>query len=72
LYAAAWTKLLETAKPTDRAEVHQTLARWRDGPDLAGLRDPDALDRLPPAERRECRAPWNNLDALLKGVPTPR
>jgi serine/threonine-protein kinase len=69
---AAWTKRLEAAKPTDRAEVRRTLARWRADPDLAGLRDPAALERLPPAERQECRALWRDLEALLGPTPPSR
>jgi serine/threonine-protein kinase len=69
---AAWTKRLETAKPTDRAEVRKTLARWREDPDLAGLRDPSALEKLPPAERQECLALWRGLDALFKRVQASR
>ena len=53
---AAWTKRLEAAKPADRAEIRKALPRWREDPDLAGLRDPDALNRLPPAERQQWRA----------------
>jgi serine/threonine-protein kinase len=50
----------------DRFLVQKTLSRWRTDPDLAGLRDPEALDRLPPDERQECAALWGNIDALLK------
>jgi hypothetical protein len=39
---------------------------WREDLDLAGLRDPDALAKLPPTERQECRTLWNDLDALLQ------
>jgi Flp pilus assembly protein TadD len=62
----AWAKKLESGREEDRAEVQKTLARWRKDPTLAGLRDPDALEKLSPAERQECRTLWSNLDALLK------
>jgi serine/threonine-protein kinase len=55
--ALAWLRL-EAAKPTDRAEARKALARWREDPDLAGLRDADALEKLPPAERQEWRILW--------------
>ena len=32
---------------------------------LIGLRDPNALDKLPPAERQECRTLWRDLDVRL-------
>ena len=64
----AWMKRLEAAKPAERAEAQKALARWREEPDLAGLRDAQALDKLPPAERQECRALWSDLDAQLERV----
>ena len=62
----AWTKKLQNTSPADRAKLQQALARWRTDADLAGLRDSDALDKLPEAERQECRKLWTDLDALLK------
>ena len=53
---ALWTRGLGNGPPADRVLVAQKLAHlWAD-PDLAGLLDQEALDRLPPAERQECRA----------------
>ena len=69
---AAWKKWLEAATPADRAEAQKPLARWRENPDLAGLREPEALDKLPPAERQECRALWSDLDAQLKRARAPK
>src|SRR5262249_13273931 len=37
----AWTKQLESGLGVDPALVHKMLARWRQDPNLAGLRDPD-------------------------------
>jgi hypothetical protein len=44
------------------------LTHWRTDPDLAGLRDPDAHDRMPPAGSEECRNILSDLDALLNRV----
>jgi eukaryotic-like serine/threonine-protein kinase len=63
---AVWAKRRQAAKPTDRGEVPKALARWRDDPDLAGLRDPDALNRLPPAERQEWRVLWQKAAEVEK------
>ena len=41
-------------------------------PDPAGLRDPGALERLPPAERQACHALWRDLEARLAATPPPR
>src|SRR5260221_9257084 len=62
----AWAHLLERDPEAAGAQVQQTLTRWRTEPELAGLRDADALDKLPPAERQECRALWNDVDARLE------
>ena len=63
---AAWAKKVDTGTAADRIQAQKTLARWRDDPDLAGLRDPDTLGKLPPAERQECSTLWRDLDALLE------
>jgi hypothetical protein len=44
------------------------LEHWLVDPDLAGLRDPEALDRLPTAERQQCRTLWNDVDAVRNRV----
>jgi serine/threonine-protein kinase len=51
-----------------RARLQRTLMRWQTSADLAGLREPSALDKLPPAERQECRTLWSDVDALVKRV----
>jgi hypothetical protein len=58
-------KQLDDAKPADRAGLQKQLPHWRDDPDLAGLCEPATLDKLPPAERQECRALWSDLNARL-------
>jgi hypothetical protein len=52
--------------------VRSTLRHWQVDPDLAGLRDKDALARLPEAERQACGKLWADVDALLRRpVPEP-
>jgi len=62
----AWTKVLESAKPEARATVRQTLQHWQKDPDLAGLRDQAALDKLPAAERDAWQRLWADVGALLQ------
>jgi eukaryotic-like serine/threonine-protein kinase len=69
---AARTKRLEAGQPADRDQVQKALVRWRDDPDLVGLRDADALERLPAVERRECRLLWQEVAALLRRAETTR
>jgi serine/threonine-protein kinase len=68
----AWAKKLDGGLAADRAAVREALTQWRADPELAGLRDPAALDQLPPAERQECRALWGDLDALLRRARPPQ
>jgi len=42
------------------------MAKWRSNPALAGVREVNALDKVPPAERQEWRTFWNDCDALLQ------
>jgi hypothetical protein len=44
------------------------LTHWRADPDLAGVRDKPALDKLPDAERMAWRKLWAEVDGLLKRV----
>jgi serine/threonine-protein kinase len=46
--------------------AHKNLTHWQRDPDLRGLREPNALDKLLPAERQECSSLWRDVDALLK------
>jgi hypothetical protein len=47
-------------------QVQRAFARWRANGDLSRLREPGALDKLPPAERRECRTLLSDIDALFE------
>jgi tetratricopeptide (TPR) repeat protein len=49
-----------------RAAAQGALRRWRENAGLAGVRDADALDRLPADERAEWRRLWADVDALLQ------
>ena len=60
---AAW------AKETDRALVERTLRQWRQAPDLAGVRDREALAQLPAGEREQWQRLWAGVAALLSDEP---
>jgi tetratricopeptide (TPR) repeat protein len=62
---AAWSKLLE-AEPRARPAVLPILQHWKKDADLAGIRDPDALAKLPADEQDAWNALWKDVDALLK------
>ena len=48
------------------AKRRRTLQHWERDPNLASLRDKDAVDKLPEAEREACRKLWADVTALLK------
>jgi serine/threonine-protein kinase len=68
----AWAKRVDTGTEADRIQAQRTLATWRDDPDLAGLRDPAALGKLPPDERQECGKLCSDTDALIERLNCPR
>jgi hypothetical protein len=49
-----------------RDAVRQTLQRWQENPDLAGLREAAAPDRLPAAERAAWEKLWAEAEARRK------
>jgi eukaryotic-like serine/threonine-protein kinase len=63
---AAWSKLLESGPPQDRPAIVQTLQHWKVDTDLTGVRDPEALAKLPEPERKKWQSLWADVEALLK------
>jgi serine/threonine-protein kinase len=61
----AWTQLLE-ADPKARPRVAPILKHWQTDPNLASLRDPSALAKLPEAERKDWHALWADVGALIE------
>jgi serine/threonine-protein kinase len=61
-----WAKQLETGTPEARQAVRGRLQNWRRDTDLAGLRDPAALGKLPEAEWGPWLKLWADVDALLR------
>jgi serine/threonine-protein kinase len=68
---AAWARVLDAGDPQARSVVAQDLRHWQADPDLAGVRDRDALAKLPADERRAWAALWKDVDALLEGAARP-
>jgi hypothetical protein len=62
-----WGKLAD-GPAEQRLRVRQTLTRWRADADLTGVRDQDALAKLPEDERAKWRELWSEVDGLLKRV----
>jgi serine/threonine protein kinase/tetratricopeptide (TPR) repeat protein len=62
---AARARAFDAGSTATREANRRALTRWRNEPDLAGLREPGELDRLPADERKACLALWAELDAVL-------
>ena len=67
---AAWAEVLDSSDAQARPVVRHALQHWRADPDLAGVRDPDALERLSETERDAWRSLWAEVDRLLSPAPT--
>jgi serine/threonine-protein kinase len=62
---AVWSGRVDSKSRAARVLVGRLLRRWQTDPDLAGLREPDAVRSLPADEREECLALWKEVAAVL-------
>jgi serine/threonine protein kinase len=60
-----WNRTLEAGSHKARVIVRKSLTRWKTDPDLAALREPHELEKLPAGERQKWHALWNEVDRLL-------
>jgi hypothetical protein len=60
-----WSKALDSGRRADRDLARELLTLWQDEPDLAGLRERSALDKVSAEERKEWLALWREVEALL-------
>jgi tetratricopeptide (TPR) repeat protein len=66
LELAACAKLLESAKVMERAHISKMLHHWQADPDLAGVRDPERLTKLPQGEQRSFQQLWKSVAELIE------
>jgi serine/threonine protein kinase/Flp pilus assembly protein TadD len=64
----ALDKRLKSGKPQDRLLVRQRLGNWKCEQELASLRDPAAVARLPADEQQACQQFWTEVEALLNAI----
>jgi hypothetical protein len=62
------TKIAQIDLPVVKEVVILRLRRWKVEPDLACVRDDDALDKLPEADQKAWRDFWAEVEALI-GAP---
>ena len=63
-----WRRVATAAAPGDKGSVAKVLAHWKRDPDLAGIRDPKELAKLPEGERAALKQLWDDVDGLLTKV----
>jgi serine/threonine-protein kinase len=63
---AARVRCLDADPTAARLGVREALTRWQKEPDLAGLREPGELNKLPADERKDCLALWDEVAKALK------
>ncbi len=64
-----WSKQAQSAAITDRRAARRTLNQWRLENDLANVRDPAALAKLPESERQAWQAFWQEVARTLDEPP---
>jgi WD40 repeat protein/tetratricopeptide (TPR) repeat protein len=69
---AAHGKQLKDGTPEQAEQLQRTLANWQKDADLAGVRDGDALAKLPDAERGEWEKLWHDVEALRRQAAGPK
>src|SRR5439155_2195678 len=62
---SAHARQLVGKQPRTAEQVRQTLLHWQKNPDLAGVREPEALCKQPEAEQVVWLNLWAQVDALL-------
>jgi serine/threonine-protein kinase len=62
----AWALKLDRGDAKDRPLVRQALTAWLSNSDLAGIREPAALEKLPSDERKGWLVFWKEVKSLLE------
>jgi tetratricopeptide (TPR) repeat protein/tRNA A-37 threonylcarbamoyl transferase component Bud32 len=68
---AYWSRQIETGNPQVKSAVSQTLVGWKADSDLAAIRDPAELAKLPESEQKTCLTFWADVETLLKQAQGP-
>jgi hypothetical protein len=63
---ALWAKQADSQKVDERAMVVQKLKHWQEDAALAGVRDTEAMAKLPSGEQEAFKKLWADVEAVLK------
>jgi tetratricopeptide (TPR) repeat protein len=69
---ALYTQLLQRDDPRVKETLRQRLTHWRRDADLASVRDLSVLATLDGDERQQWRRLWQDVDALLRKLPSKK
>jgi hypothetical protein len=69
---ALWAKQAKSADPKAREAVVKMLRNWQSESKLAGIRENDALKKLPEVERDDFRKLWDDVGVLLTNALADR
>jgi hypothetical protein len=61
-----WRKRLADGTVAERQTMRKLLQNWQADPDLASIREPEALKKLPAEEREAWQKLWADVAELLK------
>ncbi len=67
---AFWAKQVDRGSAQSNVSVKQTLQHWKTDPDLAGIRDHEALNRLHEEEKKALSAFWIEVNSMIKRAST--
>jgi tetratricopeptide (TPR) repeat protein len=62
---ALWAAQRDSGEAESRAAARKALRHWQEDTDLASLRDPDAVAKLPPPERAACLKLWADVENTI-------
>jgi serine/threonine-protein kinase len=65
---ALWAKTLDTNSKMDRDLAKRMLTRWQVEPDLAGIREPNALHEMSADERKDSFELWHDVAVVLQRI----
>jgi hypothetical protein len=67
----AYRQVVEKSAGKGAPAVARTMRDWLGDENFAGVRGPEALPRLPEAERRDWQQLWQEVDALRQRATAP-
>jgi tetratricopeptide (TPR) repeat protein len=69
---AVWDKRVRTSPAATRSQAAGVMRSWEESKDLATVRTPESLSRMPPAESNDWRAFWAQVHNLALVDPGAR